>query len=96
MFDTLIFYPFPFMVVCVRAKESICPCISDDVTMHEVVKGDAFKFLGLGRTKNWIVLCESRQDWVEFVAMYKTCMTHANRFFCKRTPEQESNFRRHQ
>ena len=28
--------------------------------------------------ENWIVLCESLQDWFEFVDMYKNGMAHAN------------------
>ena len=62
MFDNL-FYPFTVTVRCVRSKVSVWPRIFDDIVMHEVVKGDIFEFAGIGRTKNWIVLCESRQDW---------------------------------
>ena len=56
-------------VGCVRAKTSICPHISDDIVLHVVVNGDLFELIGLGRTKNGILLCELRQDWFEFVAM---------------------------
>ena len=66
------------MVGCVRAEASVIPLILDDVVMHVVVKGGVFEFIGLGRKKNWIVLCELRQDWFDFVAMYKTLMTDEN------------------
>ena len=61
-----------------RAKAYLRPRISDDVVMYEVFKGYVFYFIGLGHTNNWIVLCESLQDWFEFVVMYKTRITHAN------------------
>ena len=61
-----------------RAKVSVRPHISDDVLMYVLVKGDIFEFIGLGRMKNGIVLCESRQDWFEFVAMHNTLIPHAN------------------
>ena len=66
MFDHLIFLPFYFMVICVRAKASVCPHISYDVAMNEVVKGGISEFIGLGHMKNWIMLCELRQDWFKF------------------------------
>ena len=78
MFDYVRFYPFAVMVGCVRFKLSVRPRILDEVVMNVVVKGGVFEFIGIVRTKNEIVLCESRQDWFEFVAMYNTQMTHAN------------------
>ena len=66
------------MFGCVGAKVSVRPHILDYIVMHEVVKGGVFEFIGLGRKKNWIVLCELRQDWFDFVAMYKTLMTDEN------------------
>ena len=78
MFDHLRFNPFAVTIGHVRAKVSFCTCILDDVVIHEVFKGDVFEFIGLGRTKSWIVLCELRQYWFEFFAMYKTSMSHAN------------------
>ena len=69
---------FAVMVVCVRSKEYVRPHILDDVVMHEVFKGDIFEFIALGNTNNWIVLCESQQDWFQFVTMYKTRTTHGN------------------
>ena len=50
MFDNLFFYPF--VVVFMRAKVSICPHISDVVVTNEVVKGDVFEFRGRRHTKN--------------------------------------------
>ena len=50
----------------------------DYVIMYVVFIEDIFGFIGFGSTKNGIVLCELRQDWFEFVAMYNTQMTHAN------------------
>ena len=70
--------PFAVIFVFVRAKASVCPPILDTLVMHEVVKGGMFYSIGIGLMKNWIVLCESRQDWFEFVVMYKTCMPHVN------------------
>ena len=49
----------PFGIL--SAKASVRPRIFDDVVIHEVVKGDVFEFIGRGRTKNWMVLCESHQ-----------------------------------
>ena len=63
MYDHLLFYIFAVMVGFVRAKASICPCIFDDVVIHEVVKGGVFELIGRGRMKNWMVLCELHQDW---------------------------------
>ena len=59
MFYHVIFYPFSVMVRCVREKAYVRPCISGDVVMYAVVKGDIFDFIGLERTNNGIVLCES-------------------------------------
>ena len=42
MFDKYLFPLFAVMVVFVRAKASVRPHIFDNVTMHEVVKGDVF------------------------------------------------------
>ena len=63
MFDNLLFYPFVVTVKFVRAKDSVLPCIFDDVVIHEVVKGDVFEFVGLGHKRNWILLCDSQYDW---------------------------------
>ena len=58
-----LFSPFLVTVGFVRSTESVRPRISDDVVIHVLVKGDIFYFIGCGRTENWIVLCESHQDW---------------------------------
>ena len=61
MFDHLLFTPFVVTVGCVKYEEPVIPCILDDVVMYVVVKGDVFEVIGYGRTKNWIMLCKSRQ-----------------------------------
>ena len=63
MFDHFLFDPFVVTVGFVRAKASFHPCISDSIVINVEVKGVVFYFIGCGPTKNWIVLCESRQDW---------------------------------
>ena len=63
MFDYLLFSPFAVTILFVRAKASIHPRMMDDAVMHVVAKGDVFEFKGRGRTKNWILLCDFRQDW---------------------------------
>ena len=78
MFDHFFFSLFSVTFGFVRSKAYVRPLILYDVLMHVLVKGDVFEFIGLGRTKNWIMLCESRQDWFEFSAMYNTCIPHAN------------------
>ena len=78
MFDHVISYPFTFMVICVRAKAFVLPRILNDIAMHVVVKGDVFLFIKCGCTKNSNVLCELRQDWFQFVSIYKTQMPHIN------------------
>ena len=69
MFDHVRSLPFAVTVGCVRYKASVCPHILDGVVMHVVVKGGVFTFIGHGRTKNGIFLCESRQECFEFVTM---------------------------
>ena len=46
--------------------------------MYVVVKGDVFEFIVQRLKKNWMVLCESHQDWFYFFEMYKTRMSHVN------------------
>ena len=78
MFDLLRFPPFTVTIGCVRAKASVLSRISNDFAMHEVVKWGAFEFIGLERTKNWIVLFELLKYWFECIVMYKICMTYSN------------------
>ena len=61
MFDNFFFYSF--VDGTVRAKVSVLLHIFDVVVMCVVVKGNIFEFIGNRHTKNWIVLCESHQDW---------------------------------
>ena len=61
MFNNLFFSPF--VDVIVRAKEYVLPHIFDVVVMHVLVKEYVFGFIGRRCTKNWIVLCDSHQDW---------------------------------
>ena len=58
------------------AKVSVCPHIVDDVIMHEVVKGGLYELIGIGHTKNLVLLCELHQYLFEFVAMYKIRVLH--------------------
>ena len=69
MFGSVSYFLFAVTVVCVMAKASVCPHISDDVSMHVVVKGGIFEFIGLGRTKNRIMMCELRQYWFHNILM---------------------------
>ena len=62
MFYHMLFSPFAVAVVCVRSKASICPRMLYGVVRNVVFKGGVFEFIGLGITKNWIVLCELFQD----------------------------------
>ena len=70
--DGLVFEDFflsPFVDNIVRALASVSPHIFDVVIMSVVVEGDIFEVIGRGCTKNWIVLCDSHQDWFYMVAM---------------------------
>ena len=61
MFDHFLLYSFVDGIV--RSKASVYPRIFDVVVMSVVVKGGVFEFIGHGFTKNWVVLCDSYQDW---------------------------------
>ena len=78
MFDPVRFYTFAVMVGCVSSKASVRTHGSDDVVIHAIVKGNLFNFIGLGGMKNRIVLCELRQDWFGFFAVYQTLIPHVN------------------
>ena len=58
MFYNSLFFPYVVMAGVMMNKASVCPCISDVVAMHAVVKGDVFYFIERRCTKNWMVLCE--------------------------------------
>ena len=60
VFDNLFLYPFVDGIV--RDKASVLPHIFYVVIIIIVFKGDVFKVIGRGRTKNWILLCESHHD----------------------------------
>ena len=64
MFANFFLSPFAVTVGFMRANVSALPHIFDEVVINILVKGDLFKFIGLGHKKNWMVLCESHQDWV--------------------------------
>ena len=49
--------------VIVRAKAYVFPHIFDVLIIRVVVKGIIFEFIGRRRTNNWMVLCESHQEW---------------------------------
>ena len=38
----------------------------------------ALEFIRPGGTKRWIILCDLRQDFLEFVVMYKTEIPRVN------------------
>ena len=61
VFDNVLLYPFVDGIV--RDKAYVLPHIFYVVIIIIVVKGDVFKVISRGHTKNWIVLCESHQDW---------------------------------
>ena len=62
MFDYFFFSPFVVTVGFVRTNASVRPRIFYDIIMHEVVKGGVFYFILIGRTNNYIVLCDLCQD----------------------------------
>ena len=70
MFYSLLFYPFVDGIM--DSKVSICPHIFYVVIMCVFVKGGIFEFIGHRCTKNWMMFCDSHQDWFYFVAMYNT------------------------
>ena len=63
MFHNFSLYPFVVTVGFVRDQASVPPHMTDAAVMHVVFKGYIFAFIGCGRTKNWVVLCELRQNW---------------------------------
>ena len=40
--------------------------------MHRVIERDVLDFIRPGGNKKWILLCESRKDFIEVFVMYKT------------------------
>ena len=76
MFYSLLFYPFVDGIM--DSKVSICPHIFYVVIMCVFVKGGIFEFIGHRCTKNWMMFCDSHQDWFYFVAMYNTQIPHVN------------------
>ena len=57
---------------------SVRPHLTDDFLMYKVVKQDVLEFIILGGEKNRSFLCESLQEFVEVVIMYKNQMLHVN------------------
>ena len=79
MFDHLIFPPFSITVGCVRSKESVQQHISDNVLMHEVVKGEVIELIGRGCTKKWIFMWVAQIPiWVFFYVQdpHATCQCY--------------------
>ena len=72
MIDRGRYIQFTFTVGCVRAKASVHPHVYDEVSMHITAKGYIFDSICRGCKNNGIVSCDSRQDWSDFVTMYKT------------------------
>ena len=74
--------PFAIIVRRVKSNAYICPFLSYDVTMHVIFEGGVFYFVYYIHIKNNIVLCELRQYWFEFIAIYKTeipCVNFMNK-----------------
>ena len=63
MFDNCLFYPFAVTVGFVRAEAYVRPLISDFVIIHVLFKGEIFEFIERRRTKKWMVLGDSHQEW---------------------------------
>ena len=61
VFDCVYFTPWTVTGGCVRGKESILPCVLDDVGVHKVVEGGAIEFIGCVGPKKWIMLCDFLQ-----------------------------------
>ena len=61
MFENLFLSLFVDRIV--REFASIQSRIFDVVIISVLVKADIFEVIGCGRTKNWMVLYESHQDW---------------------------------
>ena len=78
MFDCVRSIPFLVIVGCVRSKNSVRPCLYDEVVMHVISEGGVFEFLFRGCTNNCVVLYELRQYRFEFILMYKTQITCVN------------------
>ena len=76
MFDYILLSPFVDRIV--SSKVSVRPHIFYVALICVVVKGCVFEFIGHRRTKNWMVLCESHQEWFQFVAMHNNRMPHIN------------------
>ena len=46
-----------FTVGCVRAKVSVRPHVSDEVSVYVIFKGGVFEFICHGQINNGVVLC---------------------------------------
>ena len=62
MFYHSFFYPFAFTFGFVMSKASLHQHIFDESVINELFKGEVFEFIGIGRIKNCMMLCESHQD----------------------------------
>ena len=40
--------------------------------MNRVIEQDILEFIRPGGKKNWILLCESRQEFIQVVVIYET------------------------
>ena len=46
--------------------------ITGDLVMHKLVEWEVIEFIRPGVTNNWILMCDLRQDFIEFVVLCKT------------------------
>ena len=46
--------------------------------MCRIVKGEILEFIINSGTKRWILVCELRQDFIEFLVMYKNEIPRVN------------------
>ena len=69
-FDHVKFISDEVTFVRVMSKVSVLPCIYDGIVMHVIAKVGVFDFVWLGRTSNWIIICELREDWFDFIVVY--------------------------
>ena len=72
VFDRGYYPPCAVTVRRVMAKAYVPPHVSYDAVLRVLVKGGVINFIGIGETKNYIVLCELCLEWFDVVAMYKS------------------------
>ena len=63
---------------CVREEVSVCPHGTYLFIIHRVVKRGVLEFIRPCGIKKWILLGESRQEFLGFFALHKTEMPLVN------------------